>query len=71
MHDDSHDTARLEAALRASEARYRALATASGDALYRMSPDWSEMRQLDGRGFLSDTAEPSGSWLERYIHPDD
>jgi PAS domain S-box-containing protein len=60
-----------ETALRQSEARYRALATASADVIYRMSPDWREMRQLDGRGFLSDTATPSDSWLHRYIHPDD
>jgi PAS domain S-box-containing protein len=72
MHDHPPgDTAGLQAALRASEARYRALAAASAHVVYRMSPDWSEMRQLDGLGFLSDTAEPSGSWLERYIHPDD
>jgi PAS domain S-box-containing protein len=58
-------------ALRESEARYRALALASADVLYRMSPDWSEMRRLDGRGFLSDTVEPSAAWLGRYIHPDD
>ena len=65
-----------EAAVRASEARYRALAMASADVLYRMSPDWGEMRQLDGRGFLSDTPASgvrasSGAWLGRYIHPDD
>ena len=60
-----------DAALRASEARYRALATATADVIYRMSADWSEMRQLDGRGFLSSTDDPSGSWLTRYIHPDD
>ena len=65
-----------EAAVRASESRFRALATASADVLYRMSPDWSEMRQLDGGGFLSDTpesgaAEPGGAWLGRYIHADD
>ncbi|WP_420128858.1 PAS domain-containing protein [Longimicrobium sp.] len=68
---EARERERAEAARRASETRYRALATASADVIYRMSPDWSEMRQLDGRGFLSDTAQPSGSWLERYIHPDD
>jgi signal transduction histidine kinase len=36
-----------------------------------MSPDWSEMRQLDGRGFMSDTPIPRKDWLDEYIHPDD
>jgi signal transduction histidine kinase len=58
-------------ALRKSEERYRALATASADVIYRMSPDWSDMRQLDGRGILSDSPEPRTDWLERYIYPDD
>ena len=62
---------RAQAALRDSEARHRALATASADVLYRMSPDWAEMRQLDGRGFIQDTLEPSDTWFERYIHPHD
>ena len=34
----------VEDALRESEARFRALVTASSDAVYRMSADWSEMR---------------------------
>jgi PAS domain S-box-containing protein len=54
-----------------SEERFRALVTASSDAVYRMSPDWSEMRNLDGRDFIADTHEPSRSWLEKYIHPAD
>ena len=41
--------------------------TATSDVVYRMSPDWTEMRQLDGREFIADTAEPSRTWLERYI----
>jgi DNA-binding response OmpR family regulator/nitrogen-specific signal transduction histidine kinase len=58
-------------ALRASEQRYRALVTATTYAVYRMSPDWSEMIQLEGRGFIADTADPSRTWLKTYIHPDD
>jgi hypothetical protein len=65
------ERAASEAALEESEARYRAFVTASSDVVYRMGPDWSEMRRLDGRGFVSDTAEPTGGWMERYIHPDD
>lgn len=55
---------RAAAALRESAARFRALVTASAYAVYRMSPDWAEMRALDGRGFLADTTAPSASWLE-------
>jgi len=57
--------------LRASEERYRAFVTASSDVVYRMSPDWSEMRQLDGHGFIVDTYDTSGDWMERYILPED
>lgn len=60
-----------ENALHASEQRFRALVEATSDAAYRMSPDWSEMQQLDGSGFLSDTPTPDPDWLEKYIHPDD
>lgn len=65
------DIRRTYAKLKESEQRFRALVTASSEVLYRMSPDWSEMRQLHGHGFLADTDEPSGAWLNAYIHPDD
>jgi PAS domain S-box-containing protein len=58
-------------ALRESEERLRALVNASSYVVYRMSPDWSEMRQLDGRGIISATEGPSKDWLQEYIHPDD
>ena len=62
---------RAEGALQASEKRYRAFVVAGSDVVYRMSPDWSRMHRLDGQGFLADTAEPTESWMERYIPPDD
>lgn len=68
---DIHDRKVTEDALRASEQRFRALVTAGTYSIYHMSPDWSEMRQLDGRGFLSDTDSPSEAWFGSYIHPDD
>ena len=57
--------------LRSSEERYRAFITATSDVVYRMSADWSEMRHLRGKDFIADTDDPSRTWLETYIHPDD
>ena len=57
--------------IRASEERFRAFVSASSDVIYRMSADWTEMRHLQGRGFIADTHEPSRSWLLKYIAPDD
>jgi signal transduction histidine kinase len=58
-------------ALRLGEERFRALVTASSDVVYRMSPDWSEMRLLVGRDFIASTDRPSRSWLQTFIHPDE
>ncbi len=68
---DSTKLREAEAALRESEERFRGLVTASSEVLYRMSPDWSEMRRLHSRDFLSETEKPNRNWLEEYIHPDD
>jgi PAS domain S-box-containing protein len=62
---------RAERDLRESEQRFRALMTASSGAIYRMSPDWSEMRQLRGGNFIHDTEKPNRNWLPEYIHPED
>jgi PAS domain S-box-containing protein len=62
---------RAEDALRKSEERFRALVTASSYAVYRMGPDWMEMRELDGRGFIADAPNPRRDWLDAYIAPDD
>jgi PAS domain S-box-containing protein len=53
------------------EGRFRALVTATSDIIYIMSPDWTVLQQLDGRGFLPDTAEPTEDWLQKYIFPQD
>lgn len=60
-----------EIALRVSEDRFRALSHATGDVIYRMSPDWALMDELDGRGFLKDRGAP-GKWrIEEYVPPED
>ncbi len=61
------DRYRTEAALRASEARFRALVVAGSSFIYRMSPDWRLMYQLDGGGVLAPTGEAFADWTDRYI----
>jgi PAS domain S-box-containing protein len=66
-----HESKQTERALQESETRFKALVSASSQVLYRMSPDWTEMRQLEGGNFLADTVEPNSNWMNEYIHPDD
>ncbi len=61
----------VEAALRQSEERFRALVNATSYVVYRVSADWREMRQLDGRGFIADAHSPKVEWLADYILPED
>jgi len=56
--------------LTASEERFRALVTATSDVVYRLSPDWELMYELDGRGFLKSTEAPITGWRERNVHPE-
>jgi len=56
---------------RESKQRFRAFVSATSEIIYRMSPDWSELRHLDGRNVIPDSADPSRAWLERYVHPED
>jgi signal transduction histidine kinase len=60
-----------DARLHHSEERFRALAAATSDVLYRMSPDWSVMCYLDGGKFIDDTNGPDHGWLLHYIPPED
>jgi len=62
---------RAEEDLRKSEERFRALVEASSEVLYRMSPDWKDMRHLQSRRFLANTEKPSNTWLQEYIPPND
>jgi len=68
---DVTDQVRSEAAVRESEKRFRALTNATAEVIYRMSPDWTQLRHLEGRGFLKDTADPNRFWLDEYIPAED
>ena len=68
---DLTERKRAETALRMSEERFRALATVGSSSVYRMSPDWREMRQLDGAAFLPDSNQPTTDWVDIYIPPDE
>jgi signal transduction histidine kinase len=68
---DVTELVRSEAAIRESEIRFRALVNATSDVIYRMSPDWRYMHQLDGRGFLKTTTSLAEYRIEEYVHPDD
>ena len=68
---DISERKQAEELLRTSEERFRALVNASSDLVYRMSPDWSDMRELDGRGFIEYTGRSRKDWLKEYVHPED
>ena len=68
---DITDRRQTEEALRESEKQFRAFVTASSDVVYQMNPDWTQMRSLVGRDFIPTTTDPSRTWLDTYIHPDD
>ena len=65
------ELARVNESLAQSERRFRALVNATSDVVYQMSPDWSEMRYLQGRNFVADQTDPSRTWLDKYIDPAD
>jgi PAS domain S-box-containing protein len=54
-----------------TEARLKALIEATSDVVYSLSPDWSEMRELDGRGFLKNAKAPTNNWRTDNVYPDD
>ncbi|WP_192556360.1 ATP-binding protein [Dyella acidiphila] len=64
---DISERKKIEDALRKNERQLRAYLDTSFDAVYRMSPDWSAMHSLKGKGFISDTFEKSNTWLDQYI----
>ena len=64
---DITERKRAEQRLRESEGRFRALVIATSDVLYRMSPDWSELQPLDGRGLIASTDVPIRDYMQKNV----
>jgi PAS domain S-box-containing protein len=62
---------RAEEVLRESEERLRALVKASSYAIYRVTPDWKQIRQLHGQTPADDDCIATEEWLNTRVHPDD
>jgi PAS domain S-box-containing protein len=62
---------RTAAALQQNIHRLNALVAATSYATYIMTPDWTEMQQMEGAGFLADAPHGNKHWLQDYIHPED
>ncbi len=69
--DSAADRLRAQAALRQSEARYRAFVTASADVVYRMSADWSDVMAVEGQGYRLARPMPSAAWMDGHMLPED
>ncbi len=61
----------MEEDLNQSEKRFRALVTSSSELLYRLSPDWKEMLQLNSQGFLVSNESSNRNWLNDYVPKED
>ena len=82
---DITDRKQAQDALRASEARYRALAHATANVLYRVNADGSRMLDVFGGGVppwpgdppgepggeARTAGGPSSAWTMAHVHPDD
>jgi signal transduction histidine kinase/PAS domain-containing protein len=68
---ETTERVRAEERLRQSEGRFRALVNATSDIVYRVDASWQRLTELDGRGLIASTTEPSGHWMADYIPPDE
>ena len=57
--------------LRRNEEKFRTFVEAVSDVVYRLSADWNEALQVEGRGFLPDIHSPDPDWFTRNVHPED
>lgn len=59
------------ARLQAAEEQYRAFLIANSDLVYKMGPDWTEIRLLDGDNFLANAEQADAVWLKKNIPLED
>lgn len=71
LFQDITERRNAEDAVRKSEVRFRALATSGAVTVYRMSPDWRFMYELDSTDFLAPVSSPVADWRDRFILPAD
>ncbi|MVF14475.1 PAS domain S-box protein [Ketobacter sp. MCCC 1A13808] len=65
------DRPRAQQALREREQRFRVFTQATSDMVFRVSANWYEVHQIEGRAFIRDANRPSDKWIENYIYQDD
>ncbi|MEE4154689.1 MAG: PAS domain-containing protein [Erythrobacter sp.] len=68
---DAVERARAEEVHKRTEDRFRALAVAGADSIYRMSADWKSLRELESAEFLAPTQMPEISWQDRLLPPEE
>lgn len=60
-----------ERALIASELKFRALVNATSDVIYQMTPDWTVMQPVDGRGLIPDNESANPRWMAENLFTED
>ncbi|MGI4762359.1 MAG: PAS domain-containing protein [Janthinobacterium lividum] len=58
-------------ARRRNEEQFRQFVLATSNTLYKMSPDWQQMLNLESQDFLTNTLAPDSAWLASYIPASD
>lgn len=56
---------------RENQERFCALVSATSHLLFRMNPDWTEMRMVSVGDPSNSVGEPVRDWLETLVHPED
>ena len=65
--DVPHERRRGDCALTHSERYFRALVAATSDVVFQMSPDWSSMQSLVGRGGVTEAQLATEDWMRRFL----